>query len=115
VGFFLSTFGWTNEDIWHSESSLDAAFTTFDHMIAYNFPGTVTLTTDLGEITLEDGWLIGWEDLTDSHPSDGDYNDFVVLVGNFAPSVHTPEPATGLLVSFGMLGIGLARRRTHSR
>ena len=115
VGFFLSTIGWNHEDTWHSESDLDAAFTTFDHMIAYFFPGTITLTTDLGEITLEDGWLIGWEDLTESHPSDGDYNDFVVLVGNFTPGFNTPEPSTGLLVSFGMLGIALTRRRTHSR
>jgi hypothetical protein len=115
VGFFLSTIGWNHEDTWHSESDLDAAFTSFDHMIGYFFPGTVTLMTDLGEITLEDAWLLGWEDLTDDHPSDGDYNDFVVLVGNLATVVSTPEPSTGLLVSFGMLGIALLRRRTHSR
>jgi subtilisin family serine protease len=112
VGFFLSTIGWNDANTWHSESDLDAAFTTFDHMIAYSFPGTVTLTTDLGEITLEDGWLIGWEDLTESDPSDGDYNDFIVLVGN---RYTTPEPASGLLFSFGMLGLALSQRRSHSR
>jgi hypothetical protein len=115
VGFYLNTVGWNHEDTWHSESDLDAADTTFDHMIAFNFPGTVTITTDLGEITLEDGWLIGWEDLTEDHPSDADYNDFIIFVGNQVEIASTPEPTTGLLVGFGLLGLALNRRRTHSR
>lgn len=108
VGFYLDAWG-LNDDLWHSQSDIDTADTAFDHMATFELPDGIVLETTLGLIRIDDGALIGWEDLDDASPKlDGDYNDMMVVVGTFTV---IPEPATGALVALGLVVFVTRSRR----
>jgi len=57
--------------------------------------------------------VLAWEDVLLSNGGDGDYNDMVVgisdISGNEGTTSSVPEPGIPLLLSLGLLGIGLTR------
>ena len=107
VGFFLDAWG-LNDDLWHSQSDLDANETWFDHMVSYELPDGILLETTQGLVQIDAGALIGWEDLDDDHPFlDGDYNDLMLVVGTLT---IVPEPGTAALLLAGLLVLASAVR-----
>lgn len=57
----------------------------------------------------DNGLLVGFEDLFGG--GDGDFDDHRFVFTNVAPAVATPEPATLILMSAGLSGIGAAVRK----
>jgi hypothetical protein len=90
-----------------------------DHTIVYNLTslaGTTIYVSVPGSnteqsITLQDPFLIGFEDLplnNNGINSDMDYNDLMVLVDGAipdAPAATVPEPNTWVLFGIGLMGI----------
>jgi hypothetical protein len=100
-GFYLdATWDATKGGFWYSNTSLNSD--NMDHMYAYQGQGDTIKIPPFspGEWT-ENHFVLGWED-QNSTWSDGDYQDFVVLVESVIP---VPLPAAVLL---GILGLGVA-------
>jgi len=99
-----SSFAWVDRAAgslnWSSNSSLNTTPDGFYHFIAFS-------TGITGE------YVFAFEDrsFNASPPSDGDYNDLVVLVSGVTPNFRAPEPTTLLLFGAGLVGVGLMRRR----
>jgi hypothetical protein len=128
-GFASNTVGTDNINIatdganntWYSNPGLNSD--GMDHLLVYNLSaltGTQVnvlnpntgITTD---VTLNDPYLIAFEDLPltgNGINSDMDYNDLMVLVNGAAP---VPEPVTVALFGVGLLAMaGFAMRRKLS-
>jgi hypothetical protein len=56
----------------------------------------------------EDDWLIAFEDRYSTQGGDGDFNDAVFIIEDITP---VPEPATMMLLGFGLIGVGVASRK----
>lgn len=114
-GWYLeSTTSGGSTKTYFSEAVLNAG--GWDHMMTFHLEelaGT-TIYVQVGEevfaYTLNDPWLICWEDLPYSNGKlgDEDYDDMMFLVDKVRP---IPEPATMLLVGAGLLGVGAFRRK----
>ncbi|MEO0617276.1 MAG: PEP-CTERM sorting domain-containing protein [Pseudomonadota bacterium] len=80
-----------------------------DQMVAYQGDGDIYIDAlGYGATLFGPGdFILAWEDLPYTN-SDGDYEDFVVLVSSVTP---IPAPAALGLLGFALMGLGLARRR----
>jgi len=121
-GFVLSSNNPYTSTITNWNSNPSDNFDGMDHMVVYNLTAlegaTIYVQTPGGgpetAVTLNDPYLIGFEDLPETNPvtgspSDIDYNDYIVLVDGIAP---VPEPMTVALFAFGLLAMaGFALRR----
>jgi len=117
-GYFLKT---PNSDpyvYFYSDSALNAD--GYDHMLAYRGKNVDYFSPNPPEdpanpqddeydyaLWTDREFVLAWEDLP-GNSSDGDYDDFVVMVESVDP---IPEPATMLLVGASLLGIGFVGRR----
>ena len=86
-----------NGDTWWSR--IDQNSDDTDHLMTYFVEGLSDLAMG------EKAWLLFWEDLDYSAPSDGDYNDFVIELRAI------PEPGTLFLVGAGLAGLAAFRQR----
>lgn len=87
-------FSWvdkTSGGTWYSNDLLNSDLK--DHFIAFTTPNA-------GE------YILAFEDL--NNLGDKDYNDLIIRVKQVAP---VPEPSTFLLVSAGIIGVCLMRKR----
>lgn len=64
------------------------------------------------KVWFEDGYAyIGFEDRTAAQIADWDYNDLVFKINNVTP---VPEAETWAMLSMGLMGVALARRRKQA-
>jgi len=109
-GWYLNSSGTT----YFSEAGLNPL--GLDHMLTYDLPGAdgTTIYVDNGggatALTLNDPYLIAWEDLgwNGTTLGDEDYDDMIYLVDKVAP---IPAPGAILLGSLGTGLVGWMRRR----
>jgi len=92
-GFYLDIPAGKPGDIWYSHTSLNSD--SVDHLAMFE------------TASFNGGVILAWEDLNNG--GDMDYNDMVIGVANVIP---VAEPAAIALIGLGLLGLGLARRRT---
>jgi len=90
----------TDASRWSSLQSLN--IDQMDHMVTYRITSSdATHNNNVGH------YVLAWEDNwagNPARPSDWDYNDVVVEVG-------TPEPATLVLLGFGLIGVVSLRKK----
>jgi len=112
-GYFLKTPNSDPNVYFYSDSSLNAD--GYDHMLAYQGKDVDYFSPDPDVypygLWSDQEFVLAWEDLP-GNSSDGDYDDFVVMVESVDP---IPEPATMLLVGASLLGIGFVGRRWTKR
>jgi hypothetical protein len=124
VGFALSQFYNNKTTDWYSDPTLNSD--GMDHMIVYNLSPLIGTQINIynpntsidPEVTLEDPYLLAFEDLPETNPvtgapSDVDYNDLIVLVDGVTPGTATvPEPMTLALFAVGLMAmVGFTMRR----
>ena len=108
IDFSSAIFGYyldTPDGTFYSDTSLNND--GVDHMVAYEGQGDLFQIPGRPAGTWTDNeWILAWEDLYGG--GDSDYNDFVVMVESVQP---VPEPATMMLLGFGLIGVGVASRK----
>jgi hypothetical protein len=114
-GYYLDSTFYGNGGLWHSDTSLNND--NEDHMYAYQ--GTNTDTVQLPDLApglwTNNEYVLAFEDLKATAPSDWDYTDMVVMVESVNPA-PVPEPSTILLVGTGLLGmIAFGRKRFNKK
>lgn len=110
VQFASSSFGYylgnANGPTFYSQSSLNGGN---DQMVAFQGDGdTIKLPTRPAGQWGPSSYLLAWEDVSLSGPSDSDYQDMVVYVESVTA---VPEPGTTALLGLAGLGLALSRRR----
>ncbi len=98
--------------LFYSDSNLNADG-GYDHMFAYQGTGdTVQLANQWPGTWTSNEYILAWEDLQAQY-SDGDYEDFVVMVESVRPQVAAvPEPATYMMLGIGLLAtLSMSRRK----
>ena len=117
-GFYLNTVAGASSTDYFSEPGLNPG--GWDHMMTFDLPGAngTTISVDMGagavDLTLNDPYLIAWEDLPFGGGAlgDDDFDDMMYLVDKIAP---IPEPLTILAVFGGIAAVGgYLRKRRHS-
>jgi hypothetical protein len=119
-GWYLNSSGGGSVTDYFSESGLNP--NQFDHMMTFDLPQAngITIYIDKGAgaeaYTLNDPFLIGWEDLpwNGTTLGDDDYDDMMFICDKTNP---IPEPTTFVLMGFGLLGVlgGVIRQRRKGR
>lgn len=105
-GFFIHNT--ESGELFFSEDSLNEGL---PHTLVYQGDGSTVLTLPGSEPSVfgVDQWLLAFEDLPGG--GDLDYQDLVVHVSHVSAKTTVPEPGTAGLVGFGILALGMVRRR----
>jgi hypothetical protein len=84
-GCYLDSSYYVDGGFWYSDSLLNSD--SMDHMYAYQGKNTDTLKTSGHEsgLWIDSEFILAFEDLKESAPSDRDYTDFVIMVESVQP------------------------------